>query len=268
MGPALELHQVSVVRAGATLLDRIDWQIHDGEHWVVLGPNGAGKTTLLQVVGGYLHPTAGEAWVLGERVGETDLAVLRPRIGHTGTTVSERIPPAETVGDVVLSAAHAVIGRWNEEYEQTDFDRAAQIMAELGIAPLAERTFGTLSEGERKRTLIARSLMTDPEMLLLDEPAAGLDLGAREDLVSSLEVLGTAADAPVLILVSHHVEEIPPSFTHVLMLREGKVVAQGPIPTTLTPANLGHTFSTRLEIGFEHGRFTARRVHYGWRRLT
>lgn len=268
MGSALELHDVSVVRAGATLLDHVDWQVNDGEHWVVLGPNGAGKTTLLQIVGGHLHPSSGAAWVLGERMGETNLSELRPRIGQTGMAVSERIPPGEIVSDVVLSAAHAVIGRWNEEYEEVDHARARQIMAELGIAPLAARSFGTLSEGERKRTLIARALMTDPEMLLLDEPAAGLDLGAREDLVSSLEVLGTAADAPVLILVSHHVEEIPPSFTHVLLLRDGQVVAQGPIPTTLTPANLGRTFSTRLEIGFEHGRFTARRVQYGWRRLT
>lgn len=268
MTSALDLHDVSVVRAGATLLDHVDWQVNEGEHWVVLGPNGAGKTTLMQIVSGHLHPTSGEAWVLGERVGASDLTELRPRIGLTGTTISERIPPGETVGDVVLSAAHGVIGRWKEEYEEVDHGRAHQIMAELGIAALAERTFATLSEGERKRTLIARALMTDPEMLLLDEPAAGLDLGAREDLVASLEVLGTATDAPVLILVSHHVEEIPPSFTHVLMLRDGAIVAKGPIPTTLNPSNLGRTFSTRLEIGFEHGRFTARRVHYGWHRST
>lgn len=265
MTAALELRDVSVVRSGVALLDRIDWQVDDGEHWVVLGPNGAGKTTLMQVVGGQIHPSAGEAWILGQRLGDVDLTELRTRIGYTSTAIAERVPPGESVRDVVLSAAHAVLGRWNEEYDELDHARARQIIAELGIGPLADRTFATLSEGERKRTLIARALMTDPEMLLLDEPAAGLDLGAREDLVSSLEVLGTAADAPVLILVSHHVEEIPPSFTHVLMLRDGKVVAQGPIPSTLTPTNLGRTFSTRLEIGFEHGRYTARRVHYGWR---
>jgi iron complex transport system ATP-binding protein len=231
----------------------------------VLGPNGAGKTTLMQVVGATMFPSAGTADVLGHRLGEVDVFDLRTRIGHTSTAIAERIPPQESVRDAVMSAAYAVLGRWNEQYEREDKDRAEQIMAELGIASLADRTFGTLSEGERKRTLIARALMTDPELLLLDEPGAGLDLGAREDLLASLEVLSEADGAPVLVMVTHHVEEIPRGFTHVLMLRDGQVVAQGPLAATLTAETLGRTFGMRLELTVDGGRYSARRAAYGHR---
>jgi iron complex transport system ATP-binding protein len=169
------------------------------------------------------------------------------------------------VRDTVLSAAYAVTGRWQEEYDAEDHARAAQIMGEWGISGLAGRTFGTLSEGERKRVLIARALMTDPELLLLDEPGAGLDLGAREDLLASLEVLSHSDEAPVLVMVSHHVEEIPVGFTHVLLLRDGKVVAQGPLDTTLTAENLSTTFGQRIQLDHEGGRWAARRAAYGRR---
>ena len=209
MPAAFELSKVTVTRPGKTLLDKVSWTVNEGERWVVLGPNGAGKTTLMQIVGTTLHPTSGKVRVLGQKLGKVDVFELRTRIGHTSTTVADQIPPAESVRNTVLSAAYGVTGRWNEKYDEEDIRRAIQIMGELGISGLGTRTFGTLSEGERKRVLIARALMTDPELLLLDEPAAGLDLGAREDLIASLEILSLADDSPVLVMVSHHVEEIP-----------------------------------------------------------
>lgn len=265
MATAIDLAGVSIVRSGATLLDDITWQVQEDERWVVLGPNGAGKSTLLQVLGAHMYPSQGTAEILGQRLGEVDVFDLRTRIGQSGATIADRIPPRESVRDAVVSAAHAVLGRWNEEYEGEDTDRAEQIMGELGIGALAGRTFGTLSEGERKRTLIARALMTDPELLLLDEPGAGLDLGAREDLLASLDVLSSTEDAPVMVLVSHHVEEIPAGFSHVLMLRQGRVVAAGPIHETMTAQNLGRTFGMRLELSVVDGRYSARRAAYGHR---
>jgi iron complex transport system ATP-binding protein len=265
MRAAFELSKVTVVRPGKVLLDSISWTVEEGQRWVILGPNGAGKTTLMQIVGANLHPSSGKVRILGHKLGKVDVFDLRTRIGHTSTAVADRIPPDESVRDAVLSAAYAVTGRWQEKYEPEDEARADQMMGEMGISPLAGRTFGTLSEGERKRVLIARALMTDPELLLLDEPGAGLDLGAREDLMASLEVLSLADDSPVLVMVSHHVEEIPVGFTHVLMLRDGKVVAQGPIESTLTAQTLGATFGLRLELNSEGGRFSARRAAYGHR---
>ena len=265
MSAAFDLSHVSVVRPGKFLLSDVSWRVEPGERWVVIGANGAGKTTLLQIIGATLYPTTGEAEVLGSKLGEVDVFDLRTRIGFAGASIADRIPPTETVLDAVMSAAHGVLGRWTEAYEGLDEDRAVQILSELGIGRLLDRTFGTLSEGERKRTLIARALMTDPELLLLDEPGAGLDLGAREDLLSSLETLATAPEAPVLILVTHHVEEIPRGFTHVLLLRDGAVVAAGPIPDTLTAANLGRTFGMRLELTRSDGRYAAHRAAFGHR---
>ena len=265
MRAAFELSKVTVARPGKVLLDNVSWTVDEGQRWVVLGPNGAGKTTLMQVVGANMHPSSGKVRILGHKLGKVDVFDLRTRIGHTSTSVADRIPPSESVRDAVLSAAYGVTGRWQETYEPEDEARAEQMMGEMGIFALAGRTFGTLSEGERKRVLIARALMTDPELLLLDEPGAGLDLGAREDLMSSLEVLSLADNSPVLVMVSHHVEEIPVGFTHVLMLREGKVVAQGPIESTLTAQALGATFGLRLELNSEGGRFSARRAAYGHR---
>jgi iron complex transport system ATP-binding protein len=265
MRAAFELSKVTVVRPGKVLLDNVSWTAEEGQRWVILGANGAGKTTLMQIVGANMFPTSGKVRILGHKLGRVDVFELRTRIGHTSTAVADRIPPSESVRDAVLSAAYAVTGRWQEHYEPEDEKRADQMMGEMGISALAGRTFGTLSEGERKRVLIARALMTDPELLLLDEPGAGLDLGAREDLLASLEVLSLADDSPVLVMVSHHVEEIPVGFTHVLMLRDGKVVAQGPIETTLTAETLGATFGLRLELNSEGGRFSARRAAYGHR---
>lgn len=265
MTAVIELDSVTVLRPGKALLQNVSWTVEDGERWVVVGANGAGKSTLMQIVGAQMYPTTGTATILGDRLGQVEVFDLRTRIGHSGTAIADRIPPTETVEDAVVSAAHAVTGRWREQYDPGDLDRARQIMGELGISALAHRTFGTLSEGERKRTLIARALMTDPELLLLDEPGAGLDLGAREDLLLSLDVLSTAPGAPVVVMVSHHVEEIPPGFTHVLMLREGRVVAAGPIEETLTAESLGATFGMRLELSRAGGRYAARRAAFGHR---
>lgn len=265
MRAAIDLKNVSVVRPGKVLLDRVSWTVQPHERWVILGPNGAGKTTLLQVVGAAMHPSSGKVRILGEKLGRVDVFDLRTRIGHTSTAVADSIPPDEIVRDAIVSAAYAVLGRWNEEYEVEDFARAHQIMGELRINLLANRTFGTLSEGERKRVLIARALMTDPELLLLDEPGGGLDLGAREDLLLSLEVLAEAQEAPCLVMVSHHVEEIPLGFTHVLMMRDGRIVAAGPIGKTLTAKNLGIAFGMRLDLTESGGRYSARRSAYGHR---
>ena len=267
MPAAFELSKVSVVRPGKTLLDDISWTVGEDERWVVLGPNGAGKTTLLQIVGAALHPTTGTVDILGDRLGQVAVADLRTRIGHTSTKVAERIPPAESVRDVVLSAAYGVTGRWQEEYDDEDEARTDQTLGEWGIAALAGRTFGTLSEGERKRVLIARALMTDPELLLLDEPGAGLDLGAREDLLASLEALAGSEGSPALVMVSHHVEEIPVGFTHVLLMRDGRAVAQGPIATTLTAEHLSTTFGQRIQLDHDGGRYAARRAGYGRRAM-
>jgi iron complex transport system ATP-binding protein len=254
----LRLSDVTVRRDGATLLDGIDWHVQEGDRWVVLGPNGAGKTTLLQVASANLHPTRGTVEILQERLGAVDVFELRPRIGLSSAALADRLPGRETVRDVVLTASYAVVGRWRERYDHTDAARADGLLETLGVAGLADRRFGTLSEGERKRVQIARALMTDPELMLLDEPAAGLDLGGREDLVRRLS--GIAADpyAPALVLVTHHVEEIPPGFTHVLLLRGGRVVAAGPTETTLTAAALQATFGLPLELQRQGSRWTAR----------
>ncbi|MDP9823087.1 ABC transporter ATP-binding protein [Nocardioides massiliensis] len=259
MEAVLELADVTVRRGTATLLDGVEWRVGADERWVVLGPNGAGKTTLLQLCSAQIHPTSGVVGVLGEVMGTVDVFELRPRIGLTSAAIADRIPRGERVADVVVSASYGVVGRWREHYDDLDHERAAQLLTEVGVAHLADRTFGTLSEGERKRVQIARALMTDPELLLLDEPAAGLDLGGREDLVSTLAVLAADPASPTTVLVSHHVEEIPPGFTHALLLRKGAVVAAGPLEETLTEPLLSETFGMQLQVSHSDGRWAARR---------
>jgi iron complex transport system ATP-binding protein len=254
----LDLRAVSVVRGGATLLDAVDWAVREGERWVVLGPNGAGKTTLLQVASAQLHPTSGQAWVLGEQMGAVDVFELRPRIGLASAALAEQLPAEERVLDVVRTAAYAMVGRWRERYDSQDDVRARGLLAALGVEGFVDRRFGTLSEGERKRVQIARALMVDPELLLLDEPAAGLDLGGREDLVRRLAAIAADPYAPSIALVTHHVEEIPPGFTHVLLLRGGRVVAAGPLVQALTAATLSQAFGLPLALDSRDGRFAAR----------
>jgi iron complex transport system ATP-binding protein len=260
MSDVLHFSQVSVLRDGATLNDRLDWDVAEGERWVVLGPNGAGKTTLLQLASAHLHPSRGTAVILGETLGAVDVFELRPRIGLSSAALAERLPGREKVRDVVLTASYAMVGRWREVYEDLDAGRADELLTALGVAHLADRRYGTLSEGERKRVQIARALMTDPELMLLDEPAAGLDLGGREDLVRRLGLIAQDADAPALVLVTHHVEEIPVGFTHALLLRNGRVVSAGPIAAALTTATLVDCFGIDLELSRTGDRWTARAV--------
>src|SRR6478609_5022233 len=211
MPQVLSFSDVVVRRNARDIVDHLDWSVNDDERWVILGPNGAGKTTLLQLADTLMHPTAGVVTILGERLGRTDVFELRPRIGFASSAMAKRVPPEETVLDVVLTAAFSVLGRWNEAYEDIDERRALRVLAEWKLDHLADRTFGTLSDGEQKRVQIARAVMTDPELLLLDAPTA-----------------------PAMIMVTHHVEEIPVGFTHVLLLADGRAVAAGPLRDTLT----------------------------------
>lgn len=258
MTDVLDLQDVTIRRGTTTILDGLSWTVREGERWVVLGRNGAGKTTVLQVASGRMHPTSGTADLLGSRLGRVDVFELRPRIGLASAALADRIPAGELVRDVVLTAAYGVTGRWREAYEAVDESRAADLMAAFGVGRFADRRYGTLSEGERKRVQIARALMSDPELLLLDEPAAGLDLGGREELVSALAELAADRRSPALVLVTHHVEEIPPGFTHLLLLAEGRVHAAGPVDEVLTGENLSGAFGTPLQVTKADGRWTAR----------
>ena len=258
MPQVLEFADVVVRRNARNIVDHVDWTVTDDQRWVVLGPNGAGKTTILQLAATLLHPTSGEVTILGERLGRTDVFELRPRIGFASSAMARRVPPEETVLDVVLTAAFSVLGRWNEEYETIDERRARRVLGEWKLDHLADRTFGTLSDGEQKRVQIARAVMTDPELLLLDEPTASLDLGAREELLGLLGGYAQAPTTPAMVMVTHHVEEIPVGFTHVLLLRDGAVVAAGPVEETLTAQNLSDTFGMPIALSVEDGRYAAR----------
>jgi len=257
MAEVLKFEGATVVRGRRPILDRVDWAVDESERWVVLGPNGAGKSTLLALASAQLHPTRGTVEVLGERVGRTDVFELRPRIGFASTALSRRIPGEERVLDVVMTASYAVTGRWNEAYDGLDERRATRVLAEWDLADLAERQFGTLSDGEQKRVQIARAVMTDPELLLLDEPSASLDLGARERLLELLSTYAATEWAPALIMVTHHVEEIPVGVTHALLLRDGAVVAQGPLGDVVTATNLADTFGMSFTVRRDRGRYSA-----------
>ncbi|MBU8816202.1 ABC transporter ATP-binding protein [Mycolicibacterium goodii] len=256
----IDFARVTLRRGGNTLVGPITWAVELDERWVVIGPNGAGKTSLLRIAAATEHPSSGTAYVLGERLGRTDMAELRSRVGLSSSALSQRIPDDEVVRDLVVSAGYAVLGRWREQYDDVDYEQAVDMLESVGAEHLAERRYGTLSEGERKRVLIARSLMTDPELLLLDEPAAGLDLGGREDLVARLTDLAADPDAPAMVLVTHHVEEIPVGFSHGLILSEGKVVASGLLTDVLTAENLSKAFGQAIALEMIDGRYFARRV--------
>ncbi|MCU1584415.1 MAG: transporter ATP-binding protein [Microbacteriaceae bacterium] len=258
MASVLQLSDVSFVRDGNYILDSVNWSVESDERWVILGPNGAGKTTLLQLASALIHPTAGTVRVLDGTLGRVDVFELRPRIGFASTAMARRIPGTERVLDVVLTAAYAVAGRWNESYEDIDVRRAQRVLAEWKLDHLEDRKFGALSDGEQKRVQIARSVMTDPELLLLDEPAASLDLGAREELLELLGGYARAKQAPAIIMVTHHVEEIPVGFNNAMLLADGRITAAGPIADVLTSENLTETFGRPLQVEERDGRFAAR----------
>jgi iron complex transport system ATP-binding protein len=258
MSAILELSGISVRRGDRVILGPLNWQVLEGERWVILGPNGAGKTTLLQICSSLIHPTTGEINILGEKLGKVDVFELRTRIGLTSSALVEQLSPDELVMDVVLTAAYAMLGRWQEKYDLWDESRAMALLTALGVRELGERLFGSLSEGEKKRVQIARALMADPELLLLDEPASSLDLGGREDLLRRIESLSKDPLAPATVIVTHHIEEIPVGTTHALLLREGAVVAQGEVASVITDQNLTSAYGLAITVQNEGGRFFAR----------
>lgn len=254
----VNLQNVTVHRGGKNILAKINWQVQAHERWVIMGPNGAGKTTLMQICTGFLHPTSGTAEILGQQLGRTDVRELRTRIGLSSAALNNYLPLDETVFNTVLTAAYAVTGRWRERYDEIDYARTRQLLNDWGLSGFEERLIGTLSEGERKRTHIARALMSDPEILILDEPAAGLDVAGREDLVSRLANLAGNPESPCLILVTHHVEEIPPNFSHALLLSDGQVSAMGNVHDVIRSEPMSNAFKTPLDVEFGDDRWYAR----------
>ena len=257
MEALLSLTGVEVMREGRTILGPLDFAVNEGERWVILGPNGAGKTTLLQLLAALIHPTRGDVRILGERMGSVDVFELRPRIGFTSSAMLELLPADEKVIDVVLTSAYAIAGRWIEDYDLWDESRAKALLTTFGVRELGERTFGTLSEGEKKRVQISRALMADPEVLLLDEPAAGLDLGGREDILQRITSYTSDDNAPATIIVTHHIEEIPAVTTHALLLKNGKALYAGSISDVLTQTNINEVFGVNISLTFNGRRYFA-----------
>jgi iron complex transport system ATP-binding protein len=254
----LELHSVVVERDSRAILGPINFAIKPNERWVILGPNGAGKSTMLQILATRIFPTRGSVHVLDKEMGKCDLSELRTRIGICGALISEDIPDDEVVRDVVLTAAYAILGRWNEAYDLWDESRAVALLTTFGVRELADRTYGSLSEGERKRVQIARALMADPELLLLDEPASGLDLGGREDLLARFSAFAADPAAPAMIVVTHHIEEIPEGTTHALLLKDAQIAVSGPVVDVITTEHISAVFGTQISVTHEAGRFFAR----------
>lgn len=254
----LELRDISVRRGNRTILGPLTFAIKPGERWVVLGPNGAGKSTLLQILATRIFPTTGSAILLEKEMGKCDLSQLRTQIGICGALISEDIPTDEIVRDVVLTAAYAILGRWNEAYDLWDESRAVALLTTFGVRELADRRYGTLSEGERKRVQISRALMADPELLLLDEPAAGLDLAGREDLLKRFSIFASDPTAPSSILVTHHIEEIPTGTTHAIILKDGRIAVSGPIEQVITSDHISAIFELPITVIREGERFFAR----------
>jgi iron complex transport system ATP-binding protein len=258
--PVLNLQNVSVIRDGKSILGPLDWQVNEDERWVILGPNGAGKSTLFALCSTQMHPTTGSVEILGSKLGAVDVFEVRPRIGFMGSTLMNLFPEDEKVIDIVLTAAYAMLGRWNESYELWDESRAQGLLTTLGVRELAQRSFNTLSEGEKKRVLISRSLMSDPEILLLDEPASGLDLGGREDLLNRFDLLANDPYSPVTLIITHHIEEIPARSTHALLLKSGKIVGSGPIATVITSENLSVAYDMPISVSIMNNRYSANAV--------
>ncbi len=256
--PALQLRDIHVRRDSTTIIGSISARVERDERWVILGANGSGKTTLVRIMALYDHPTSGSVEVLGERLGRTDIRVLRRRVGYAAAALAAQLRPQLSALDVVRTARYAALEPWWHRYTDADDDRARFCLDQLHVAHHAERSFGTLSSGEQQRVLLARTLMNDPAVVLLDEPSARLDLGGREELIATLGGLARDPDAPPIVLVTHHVDEIPPGMTHVLLLRDGDVLAAGPLDDVLTAAALSDCFGIALDLERRtSGRFSA-----------
>jgi iron complex transport system ATP-binding protein len=254
----LALHSVSFVREQRIILDDIDWAVTRGQHWLVLGANGSGKTTLLRIAALYEHPTSGSVEVLGETLGRTDVRVLRRRVGYASAALAAQLRPELRAADIVMTARNAALEPWWHTYTDDDRTRAVACLERMGVARFAERSLGTLSSGEQQRVMLARTLMNDPGVILLDEPSARLDLGGREQLVRALGELVTDPASPPVVLVTHHVDEAPNGVTHTMLLREGRILAQGPIDDVLTAESLSDCFAMPLRLERrDDGRLTA-----------
>jgi iron complex transport system ATP-binding protein len=254
----LRFNSVDLDRVGLSVLRSVGWEVAPGERWVVLGPNGSGKTTLFELASGYLHPTRGSVEILGHRLGRVDVRALRERIGLVSSAVAKKLVPRITAADVVVSGRHGALEPWWQPYASEELARARELLDQAGFGSIADRPFGFLSDGERQQVLVARALMCNPELLLLDEPAAGLDVGGRERLVAALGRMAARPDHPATVLITHHVEEIPAGFTHVLLLRAGRILAAGPLHEVLTGAALSAAFGLPLCLESSDGRWTCR----------
>ena len=254
----LTLDGVSVIRDGKQILGPISFRINTGERWVVLGPNGAGKSTLLGVLAARIFPSKGSALLLDQQVGRVDVSELRTRIGLASPSLEAMVEINELVRDVVLTAAYAIIGRWNETYDLWDESRAVALLTTFGVRELSDRRYSTLSSGEKKRVMIARALMADPELLLLDEPAAGLDVGGREDLLHRFAQFSNDPSSPASVLVTHHIEEIPMGTTHAILLKDGKIAVSGPVDSVITTEHVSAVFGLPIQVTHESSRFFAR----------
>jgi iron complex transport system ATP-binding protein len=246
--PALELDRVVVVRSERRILDGITLRVDAGTHWLVLGANGSGKTTLLRIAAMYDHPSSGTVRVLGEQLGRTDVRQLRRRVGYASAALTAQFRPELSARDVVMTARHAALEPWWHRYTDADREQAIECLTRMDVGGFADRSLGTLSSGEQQRVFLARTLMNDPGVVLLDEPSARLDLGGREQLVQALGELAATPDGPPIVLVTHHVDEVPAGITHVLLLRDGAAVACGPIDETLTSATLSDCFAMPLAL--------------------
>jgi iron complex transport system ATP-binding protein len=258
MSNSLDFQNVVVTRDGKDVLKSVSWRVEGNERWVVLGPNGAGKTTLLKVAAAQIQPSSGTAEILSQVLGATNVFDLRTRVGFASSSLAARIPNSESVLNAVLTASYAVTGRWKEHYEEIDERRAKRVLAEWNLAELADRAFGTLSDGEQKRVQLARAVMTDPEILLLDEPVASLDLGSREQTVALLGAYASTPDAPAIIMVTHHLEEIPAGFTHALLMSKGEVVGKGTIEEVFSGDLLSKTYGLPLTVTRDSNRYSVR----------
>ncbi|MGE3618902.1 MAG: ABC transporter ATP-binding protein [Acidimicrobiia bacterium] len=256
----LALRDVALRRDGNTILERVDLEVREGEHWVVLGPNGSGKTSMLRIASLWLHPSSGEVEVLGGRLGSVDVRRHRIGIGLASQAFGDLLRADQRAADVVMAARNGALETWWHTYTEADRRAALDLLGRFGVGHRADHLLGTLSSGERQRVMLARAFSGSPGLVLLDEPTAGLDLGGREDLVGRLAAVAGDPAAPATVLVTHHVEEIPVGTTHAALLRDGRIVASGPAPEVLTGPALGELFGLPLELDRRGGRYQAWRA--------